>query len=105
MVFSEVIGGVWNGRVVVGECGTDRAAQIARDTGPSTALSRDGAHTYAAPLATPCGQTSLTRSRAAGTPIRATVHLVAQTRRNRVMRVAKCVVLFHPSRGRDGGEG
>ena len=53
--------------------GAERAAQIARDTGPSAALSRDGAHAYAAPPATPCGRTSLTRSRAAKQPIRTTI--------------------------------
>jgi hypothetical protein len=67
--------------------GADRAAQIARDTDPPAALSRDGAYAYTAPPAPPCAQISLTHSRAgappAHDPIRATVHLVAGKRRDR----------------------
>ena len=63
------------------ECVADRAVQGARDTGPSASFSGIAAHAYAAATPTPCGQGSLTRSRAAGTPIRATVCLVAGTRR------------------------
>ena len=70
-------------RKAVGESGSvaDRGAQIARDTGPSAALTRDGADTYPAPPAPPCGQTGLTRSCAPGTPIRATVRPGADTHR------------------------
>jgi len=39
-----------------------RAAPVTRDTGPSAVLSQDGAYTYTAPPAPPCGRTGLTRS-------------------------------------------
>jgi hypothetical protein len=61
-------------------CGTDRAAQITRDTGPSASFSVYDADTYPAPPPTPCGRTSLTRSCAGATPdpIRAMGHLGAK---------------------------
>jgi len=59
----------------------DRGAQVARDTGPSAALSRDGATARLAPPTPPCGQGGLTRSFAPETPIRDTVRTGADTRR------------------------
>jgi len=60
--------------VVLGKCVTDRAAQIARDTAPSAALSGIVAHTYAATTPTPCGRASLTRSYTANRSVPRTPH-------------------------------
>ena len=56
-----------------GSCGArvaDRTAKIARDAGPSAALSRDDATTRLASPATPCGQTDLTHDFAVESPVR-----------------------------------
>jgi hypothetical protein len=64
------------GREGVMQCDADRAAQITRDTGLAAALSRDAAYTSTAAPTPPCGQASLTHSRAGASPdpIRATFH-------------------------------
>jgi len=98
---------------VLGKCVTDWAAQIARDTGPSAALSGIAAYGSIAATPTPCGRPSLTRSYAgaAPNPIRATVcgyargasqMLPAYCGRRRGMRRRACVFVIEWTRRRRG---